>query len=119
MKAVEERRRHRRFAIRTNLRCRRLGGRGYDEVVASIDLSLGGALLLADDRVDVGDVVMLEFAVLDLTLGLRGLVVSVRPTVGSDDAHARYAHVAFTGLSPERLDSLCRFLDTLAPAAAD
>jgi hypothetical protein len=118
MNAVEERRRHRRFAVRTNLRCRRLGRGGYDEEVASIDLSLGGVLLLADDRVDVGDVVALDFAVVDETLGLRGLVVSVRPTLGSDGPHERYVHVAFTGLSPERFDSLCQFLDTLAPAAA-
>lgn len=118
MNAVEERRRHRRLAVRTNLRCRRLGRGGYDEVVGSIDISLGGALLMADDRVDVGDVVALEFPVVNLTLGLRGLVVSVRPTVGSDGPHARYVHVAFTGLSPERLDSLCHLIDTLAPAAA-
>jgi PilZ domain len=120
MNAVEERRRHRRFAVRTNLRCRRLGRGGFDEEVASIDLSLGGVLLLADDRVDVGDVVALDFAVVDVTLGLRGLVVSVRPTVGSHGPHGphgRYVHVAFTGLSPERLDSLCQFLDTLVPAA--
>jgi hypothetical protein len=116
MTAVEERRRHRRVAVNTSLRCRRLGRGGYDEVVSSVDVSLGGALVLADDRVDVGDVVVLDLPLDDLTIGLRGLVVTVRPAVGVDGPRARFVHVAFTGLSPERLDVLCRYLDTLAPA---
>jgi hypothetical protein len=114
MNAVEERRRHRRYAVRASMRCRRLGRGGYDEVISSVNLSLGGALVLADDRVDVGDVVLLDLPVDDMGNGVRGLVVTVRPAVGADEPHARFVHVAFTGLSPERVDALCRYFDTLA-----
>ena len=117
MNAVDERRRNRRHAVRTNLHCRRLGRKGFEEVVASVDLSLGGALVEADDRLAVGDVLVLEFPIDDLILGLRGLVVSVRPVATATD-RARYVHVAFTGLSPERLEALCQFLQGLEDEAA-
>ena len=114
MNAVEERRRHRRHTVQSSVRCRRLGRGGYEEEVASVDLSLGGVLVRADDRLGVGDVLVLDFPVADLSLGLRGLVVSVRSVAGDPDPDARYVHVAFTGLSPERLDLLCRYVEDLS-----
>jgi hypothetical protein len=105
MGKVEERRRHARVPIEARMHCRRLGLRGFDEDVTACDLSLGGAHLVADRRLGVGDVVVLDVDVDDVALSVRGLVVSVRPVDGNV-AEARHVHVAFTGLSPDRLARL-------------
>lgn len=107
MTTVEERRRHRRLPVRTTVRCRRLGPGGYDEEVRSLDLSAGGALLVADDRLAAGDVLELDLEIGGIAVSLRGLVVHTRPAEGD----GRYVHVAFTGLSGERPESLARLLD--------
>lgn len=108
--AIEERREHTRHTFEGVVGCRRLGRGGFDEIVESLDLSPGGALLLADRRLGVGDVLRLEFVVDDLTLAVQGMVVGVRdaPFKGM---HARFVHVAFTSLNAERLDALARVLD--------
>lgn len=109
MATVEERRHHKRLPVRTSVRCRRLGRGGFDEEVTSLDLSAGGALLRADHRLDVGDVLSLDLEVAGFSIGLRGLVVAARPV--RPDTEERYVHVAFTGLDPDRLASLGRLLD--------
>ena len=79
---IEERRSHPRQEVRTAVRCRRLGRSGFDEAVESLDLSPGGALLLADRRLGVGDVLRLEFHVDDssddISVAVQGMVVGVR-----------------------------------------
>lgn len=104
MAMMEERRRHRRIPVDARMHCRRLGRGGFDEDVAACDLSVGGAHLVADQRLGLGDVVVLDVDVADLTLSVRGLVVAVRPVLDGGDT--RHVHVAFTGLSPERLAAL-------------
>ena len=106
----EDRRQHRRLPVRTSLQCRRLGRGGFDETVESADLSAGGALLEADRRLDVGDVVMLAVEVGGFALGLKGLVIATRELSGG--TKNRLVHVAFTGLSPDRLEALGNLLDT-------
>ena len=105
MVEVEERRRHDRVPVEARMHCRRLGLRGFDEDVTACDLSVGGAHLVADRRLGVGDVVVLDVDLRDVALSVRGLVVSVRPVAGSI-GEARHVHVAFTGLSPDRLQQL-------------
>jgi hypothetical protein len=102
---VEERRRHPRVPVDARVHCRRLGRRGFDEDVTACDLSVGGAHLVADRRLGVGDVVVLDVDLGEVALKVRGLVVSVRP-LGSGVAGARHVHVAFTGLSGDRLAQL-------------
>ena len=115
MVKVEERRRHDRVPVETRMHCRRLGLRGFDEDVTACDISVGGAHLVADRRLGVGDVVVLDVDLGDLALSVRGLVVSVRPVAGSV-GEARHVHVAFTGLSPDRLTQLGELVATHAPA---
>ena len=107
--SIDERRRHRRQPVCTGVRCRRLGRGGFDESVESLDLSLGGMLLLADRRLGVGDVLHLELGRDGTNVRLQGMVVGVRdaPFTG---LHARYVHVAFTSLSSHRLDALAELL---------
>jgi hypothetical protein len=112
MDEVMERRRHRRFGIATRVPTRRLGLDPFDEVFDSIDISAGGVLLVVGRRIAAGDVLELRLGRDDLQVPLRGLVVAVRPVDGRPSHH--YAHVAFTGLTPERRDSLYRFLDAWA-----
>lgn len=109
MATVEERRQHRRLPVRTSLHCRRIGRGGFDEEVTSADLSAGGVLLRADRRLAVGDVLVLELSVGGFALGVKGLVIATRDT--PSDRMQRYVHVAFTGLSPDRLEALGRLLD--------
>lgn len=109
MTIVDERRKHRRLPVRTSLHCRRLGRGGFDEEVTSADLSAGGILLRADRRLGVGDVLVLEIDAAGFTLGLKGLVIATRDIPGHADE--RFVHVAFTGLSPERLVALGRMLE--------
>lgn len=104
MVMIEERRRHHRVPVDARMHCRRLGIGGFDEDVTACDLSVGGAHLLADRRLGVGDVVVLDVDVAELALTVRGLVVAVRPL--GDPTGAWHVHVAFTGLSPERLAAL-------------
>lgn len=113
----DERRQHRRLPVRTSLHCRRLGRGGFDEQVSSADLSSGGALLRADRRLGVGDVLVLDVEVGGFTLGLKGLVIATREIPGHADQ--RFVHVAFTGLSPDRLAALGRLLDAWEREAAD
>ena len=117
MVMVEERRRHSRVAIDARLHCRRLGLAGFDEDVAACDLSIGGAHLLADRRLGVGDVVVLDVDTADISLTLRGLVVSVRPVIGGR-VEDRHVHVAFTGLSPDRMQELGLLIDGFEPPEA-
>ena len=112
---VEERRRHPRVPVETSMHCRRLGLRGFDEDVTACDISVGGAHLVADRRLAVGDVVVLDVAGDGVAFSVRGLVVSVRPINGVAD-DARHVHVAFTGLSPERLSRLGDLVASSAPA---
>jgi hypothetical protein len=86
-----------------------LGRGGFDETVTSADLSAGGVLLRADDRLGVGDVLELQFEIGGISLGLRGLVVATRGVAGQP--HQRFVHVAFTGLDPDRLTTLTRLLE--------
>lgn len=116
MVKVEERRRHARVPVDARMHCRRLGLRGFDEDVTACDLSVGGAHLVADRRLGVGDVVVLDVAMDDLALSVRGLVVSVRPVDGTK-SEARHVHVAFTGLSPDRLAQLGDLVASAEPAA--
>jgi len=109
MATVDERRQHKRLPVRTSVRCRRLGRGGFDEEITSLDVSAGGALLRADNRLGVGDVLSLEFELAGFALGLKALVVAARDAGREGDE--RYIHVAFTGLDPERLTSLARLLD--------
>ena len=104
----DERRQHKRLPVRTTLHCRRLGRGGFDETVTSADLSAGGALLQADRRLDVGDVVMLEVELGGFAVGLKGLIIATRELGGEKE---RLVHVAFTGLSPDRLEALGNLLD--------
>ena len=104
MVMIDERRRHHRVPLDARMHCRRLGLGGFDEDVTACDLSVGGAHLVADRRLGLGDVVVLEVDVADVALSVRGLVVAVRPI--ADGTDARHVHVAFTGLSPERLSAL-------------
>ena len=105
----DDRRLHKRLPVRTSLHCRRLGRGGFDETVTSADLSAGGALLHADRRLDVGDVVMLEVEIGGFGLGLKGLIIATREVAHKPGE--RLVHVAFTGLSPDRLESLGSLLD--------
>ena len=104
MVTIDERRRHGRVPVDLRLHCRRLGLAGFDEDVTARDLSLGGAHLVADRPLFVGDVLVLDVVVDDITVQLRGLVVAVRPARGRGTS--RHVHVAFTGSSPERLARL-------------
>jgi hypothetical protein len=115
--AVDERRRHRRLPVRATMRCRRLGRGGFDEQITSADLSSGGVLLKADRRLGVGDVLVLEIEVAGFAIGLKGLVIATREVPGGRDD--RYVHVAFTGLSPDRLETLGRLLDAWERESAD
>lgn len=117
MAIVDERRQHRRLPVRTSLHCRRLGRGGFDETVTSADLSAGGALLRADRRLGVGDVLVLEVELSGVALGVKGLVIATRDVPGRADQ--RLVHVAFTGLSPERLTSLARLLDAWERESSD
>lgn len=117
MSIVDERRRYRRLPITLALHCRRLGRGGFDEEVRSVDLSAGGALLRADRRLGVGDVLLLEIAVDDVSLGLKGLVIATREVPGHADE--RFVHIAFTGLSDDRVAALARVLDTWERDAAE
>ena len=59
---------------------------------------------------------MIELEVGGFSLGLKGLVIATREVPG--DGGDRYVHVAFTGLSPERLEALGRLLDAWEREAA-
>jgi len=109
MVITEERRQHRRLPVRTALHCRRIGRGGFDEELTSADLSAGGALLKADRRLGVGDVLVLELSAGGFAVGVKGLVIATREVPGSRSE--RYVHVAFTGLSPDRLEALGELLD--------
>ena len=109
MSIVDERRRYRRLPIVASLHCRRLGRGGFDEEVHSVDLSAGGALLRTDRRLGVGDVLVLDVTIEDVSLGLKGLVIATREVPGHADE--RFVHIAFTGLSDERITALARLLD--------
>jgi hypothetical protein len=113
----DDRRQHKRLPVRTSIQCRRLGRGGFDETVTSADISSGGALLEADRRLDVGDVVMLAVEVGGFALGLKGLVIATRELPGK--TKNRLVHVAFTGLSPDRLEALGNLLDTWERESAD
>jgi hypothetical protein len=117
MAITEERRQHRRLPVRISVHCRRLGRGGFDETVHTADFSVGGALLRADRRLGVGDVVALDVAVGSVTLGLKGLVIATREIAGRTDE--RHVHVAFTGMSPERSASLARLLDDWSTEAVE
>jgi hypothetical protein len=114
MAMVDERRRHPRVAVAATLHCRRLALAGFDDDVAACDLSVGGAQLLADHRLGVGDFVVLDVDTGDLALSLRGLVVAVRAVDGGAPED-RYVHVAFTGLSEERVQQLGQLIDECEP----
>ena len=114
----DDRRLHKRLPVRTSLHCRRLGRGGFDETVTSADLSSGGALLEADRRLDVGDVVMLEVEIGGFALGLKGLVIATRE-LPNNRVRNRLVHVAFTGLSPDRLEALGNLLDAWEREASD
>jgi hypothetical protein len=116
MPIVDERRQHRRLPVRTSLHCRRIGRGGFDEQVTSDDLSAGGALLRADRRLGVGDVLVLELDAGGVAVNVKGLVIATREIPGQPDQ--RYVHVAFTGLSPDRLAALAKLLDTWERAEA-
>lgn len=109
MAMVEDRRQHRRLPVRAALQCRRLGRGGFDEQLTSADLSAGGALLRADRRLSVGDVLLLELTLGGFSVGLKGLVVATREV--PSDPTGRFVHVAYTGMSPDRLEALGRVLD--------
>jgi hypothetical protein len=114
MATIKERRQHKRVPVHTTVRCRRLGRGGFDEEVPSVDLSAGGMLLRADGRLAVGDVLSLELELAGFSLAFRGLVVAVREASGDD----RFVHVAFTGLSPDRLATLADLLESWEHEAA-
>ena len=116
MPMVDERRQHRRLPVRTSVRCRRIGRGGFDEEVTSDDLSAGGMLLRADRRLGVGDVLVIEVEAGGVALSLKGLVIATREIAGQHDQ--RYVHVAFTGLSADRLAGLARLLDSWERAEA-
>jgi hypothetical protein len=112
MAIVDERRRYRRLPIMASLHCRRLGRGGFDEEVRSVDLSAGGALLRTDRRLGVGDVLLLDVTIDDVSVGLKGLVIATREVAGhADERFVHIVHIAFTGLSDERITALARLLD--------
>ncbi len=117
MANITDRRQHRRLPVRTSLHCRRLGRGGFDEQLTSADLSAGGALLRADRRLGIGDVLGLDIELGGFAVGLKGLVIATREVPGERDS--RYVHVAFTGLSPDRLVALGRLLDAWEREAAE
>jgi len=104
-----DRRRHRRHPVQAALHCRRLGRGGFDEEVTSADLSAGGCLLRADRRLAIGDVLVLDVELGGVAVALKGLVVASREVPGHPDE--RLVHIAFTGLSPERVQALGDLLD--------
>lgn len=111
MTLVDERRQHRRLPVRAAVHCRRIGRGGFDEQVTSDDLSAGGMLLRADRRLGVGDVLVIELdAGSDLALNLKGLVIATRDIGNRSDQ--RYVHVAFTGMSADRMAGLARLIDS-------
>ena len=117
MTIVDERRQYRRLPIRTSVHCRRIGRGGFDEEVTSDDLSAGGMLLRADRRLGVGDVLVIDLeAGGEVSLSLKGLVIATREMAGHPDQ--RYVHVAFTGLSADRLAGLARLLESWERAEA-
>lgn len=75
----EERRQHRRHPIHLTVGCRRAGGRTHDEQVTTVDLSEGGAGIIASDRFGIGDVIDLRLEVDGTPVDVRGLIVGSRP----------------------------------------
>jgi hypothetical protein len=109
--ADADRRRHTRHPITLTTTCRRAGGRAHDEQVQTIDLSEGGAGILASDRFGVGDVIDLTLAVEGRDFDYRGLIVGSRPT----DVPGKVVHnVAFRTLDELRVQPLRRLLQAYA-----
>jgi hypothetical protein len=110
----DDRREFRRVAVGFAVHCLRLGRRGIDTEVRVIDLSPGGLRLHAPKGLDGGDVVELTFAVGDMKIPVRGLVVYTTTT----DKGERHGHIAFTGLGDAALLALGRLLDSADSGAA-
>lgn len=98
--AGADRRRHRRHPIALTLECRRAGGRSHDEQVRTVDLSEGGAGIIASDRFGVGDVIDLRLGAGGSVTDYRGLIVGSHPA----DVPGKVVHnVAFKTLDDERV----------------
>ena len=110
----DDRREFRRVSVGFAVHCLRLGRRGIDTDVKVIDLSPGGLRLHAPKGLDGGDVVELTFAVGDMKIPVRGLVVYTTTT----DKGARHGHIAFTGIGDAALLALGRLLDSADSGAA-
>lgn len=103
-----ERRAHPRVDASFSIHLRRLGTGSRpqpSDVVRVVDLSLGGARVVAPSWVHVGDVVQI---VVD-DLGLRGLVVGV--TANRSGQGLRNAHIAFTNMSDPTLAAVSQIVE--------
>jgi c-di-GMP-binding flagellar brake protein YcgR len=113
-----QRRRERRVPVRFAVHCRRLGRGGFDEVVQTVDLSTGGAGIVAGAALVVGDVVMLTVeAGNGDEVSCKGLVVATSPSPRY--RRQRHAHIAFSTLSDTTRERLTRIIDLHDHSGAD
>lgn len=111
----DDRRTWRRLPAQFPMQCRRLARLETDIHVETIDLSPGGVQMRCGGLI-TGDVVQCSVEGPDGSVGLKGLVVQMRPTTGHG---APYVHVAWTGLSPEVAERLARVLEAQEATAPD
>jgi hypothetical protein len=104
-----DRRRHERVPVALDATLTRVGGRGYVEPVQTVDLSEGGAGILATETFNVGDVVVLSVGSQGMSVDYQGLVVGRR---GQDDG--QLLNLAFKTLPAEAVKALERLLAATA-----
>ena len=99
-----ERRQHERVPVELQATLTRVGGRGYSQDVRTVDLSEGGAGIVAPDGFNVGDVVILTVGSVDVEIGYQGLVVGRREDAPTEDGQV--LNIAFKTMRDEMLRSL-------------
>jgi hypothetical protein len=104
---IPERRRSPRLRATLPATLHRLGHGDDPKKVTTIDVSQGGARLVADQAICVGDVLQISVKMPHgLELTLQGLVVQLTDAEG-----AHHAHVAFDSLSAAAADLLTDLLN--------
>lgn len=90
----------------------RVGGRAQVETVDTVDISEGGAGVVAPNRFNVGDVVVLSVESGGVSVEHQGLVVGSRPAGRS----RRTVNIAFKTMSDQTLRALRQLVATQGSA---
>jgi hypothetical protein len=109
---VQDRRRHPRVPVRLTATLARIGTLAHVEEVDTVDLSEGGAGIMASDRFQVGDVVVLTVGSEDVDIGYQGLVVGRHPADEETGRGRQLLNIAFKTMRDDTLRSLQRLLQT-------